>query len=71
MRLLLCSHVGDAAQRRYAKLWFAADDFHEVAGVWNGENPETSDELVLVNEPHPEGAPTHDLPESLVGSVSS
>ena len=31
-------------------------------GVWNGEHPETGDELVVADVPHPVGAPAHDLP---------
>ena len=30
--------------------------------VWNGEHPETGDELVVADVPHPIGAPAHDLP---------
>jgi Mn-containing catalase len=41
---------------------FSQEDFQEVAAVWNGEHPETGDELVVADVPHPVGAPAHDLP---------
>ncbi|HEY7198388.1 MAG TPA: manganese catalase family protein [Gaiellaceae bacterium] len=47
----------------HAKLYrFSQEDFQEVAAVWNGEHPETGDELVVADVPHPVGAPAHDLP---------
>jgi Mn-containing catalase len=47
----------------HTKLYrFSEEDFHEVAAVWNGTHPETGDELVVANVPHPEGVPGHDLP---------
>ena len=47
----------------HTKLYrFSQDDFQEVAAVWNGEHPETGDELVVADVPHPIGAPAHDLP---------
>lgn len=47
----------------HTKLYrFSEEDFHEVAAVWNGTHPETGDELVVANVPHPEGVPAHDLP---------
>jgi Mn-containing catalase len=41
---------------------FSADDFHELAAVFNGPHPETGEELVVAEEIQPEGAPAHDLP---------
>ena len=47
----------------HTKLYrFSEEDFQEVAAVWNGTHPETGDELVVANVPHPEGVPAHDLP---------
>ena len=47
----------------HTKLYrFSQDDFQEVVAVWNGEHPETGDELVVADVPHPVGAPAHDLP---------
>jgi Mn-containing catalase len=47
----------------HAKLYrFSQEDFQEVVAVWNGEHPETGDELVVADVPHPIGAPAHDLP---------
>jgi Mn-containing catalase len=40
---------------------FSLDDYHELSAVWNGEHPETGDELIVEDGP-PEGAPAHDLP---------
>jgi Mn-containing catalase len=41
---------------------FSQEDFQEVAAVFNGPHPETGEDLVVAEEPHPEGAPAHDLP---------
>jgi Mn-containing catalase len=41
---------------------FSQDAFREAAAVFNGPHPETGEELTVVEEPHPEGAPAHDLP---------
>jgi Mn-containing catalase len=47
----------------HTKLYrFSAEDFGEVKAVWNGAHPETGDELVVADVPHPVGAPAHDLP---------
>jgi Mn-containing catalase len=47
----------------HAKLYrFSEQDFQEVVAVWNGHHPETGDELVVADVPHPVGAPAHDLP---------
>jgi Mn-containing catalase len=40
---------------------FSPSDYRELAAVFNGPNPETGEELVVVDEP-PEGAPANDLP---------
>ena len=36
---------------------FSQDAYREVAAVFNGPHPETGEELVVADEPHPEGAP--------------
>ena len=41
---------------------FSEEAFHEAAAVFNGPHPETGEELAVADEPHPEGAPAHDLP---------
>ena len=41
---------------------FSQDAYHEARAVFNGPHPETGEELVVADEPHPEGAPAHDLP---------
>jgi Mn-containing catalase len=41
---------------------FSEDDYREVRAVFNGPHPETGEELVVAEEPHPEGVPAHDLP---------
>jgi Mn-containing catalase len=41
---------------------FSQDDFQEVNAVFNGPHPETGEDLVVAEEPHPEGAAAHDLP---------
>jgi Mn-containing catalase len=41
---------------------FSPSDFQEVAAVFNGEHPETGEELQIAEEVHPEGAPPFDLP---------
>ncbi len=41
---------------------FSAEDFKEIAAVFNGPHPETGEELHVAEEPHPEGAPAFDLP---------
>jgi hypothetical protein len=47
----------------HTKLYrFSKEDFQEVAAVWNGSHPETGDELIVADVPHPEGIPAHDLP---------
>ena len=40
---------------------FSPSDYMELAAVFNGPNPETGEELVVVDEA-PQGAPAHDLP---------
>ena len=46
----------------HVKLYrFSPSDYKELAAVFNGPNPETGDELVVVDEA-PEGAPANDLP---------
>jgi Mn-containing catalase len=41
---------------------FSENDFQEVRAVFNGPHPETGEELVVADVPHPLGAPAHDLP---------
>lgn len=41
---------------------FSQDAYNEVGAVWNGPHPETGEPVVVAEEPHPEGAPAHDLP---------
>jgi Mn-containing catalase len=41
---------------------FSEQAYREVAAVFSGPHPETGEELVVATEPHPEGAPAHDLP---------
>src|SRR5581483_6010031 len=41
---------------------FSESAFHEAKAVFNGPHPETGEDLVVAEEPHPEGAPAHDLP---------
>jgi Mn-containing catalase len=41
---------------------FSEQAYREVGAVFNGPHPETGEELVVATEPHPEGAPAHDLP---------
>jgi Mn-containing catalase len=41
---------------------FSLEDFQEVGAVFNGPHPETGEELVIADEPQPEGAPANDLP---------
>jgi Mn-containing catalase len=41
---------------------FSQDAFTEVAAVFNGPHPETGEDLVVAEEPHPAGAAAHDLP---------
>jgi Mn-containing catalase len=41
---------------------FSQEDFQEVGAVFNGPHPETGEDLVVAEEPQPEGAPAHDLP---------
>jgi Mn-containing catalase len=41
---------------------FSEEDFQEVGAVFNGPHPETGEDLVVAEEPHPEGAPAFDLP---------
>jgi manganese catalase len=56
----------------HTKLYrFSEEDFHEVAAVWNGTHPETGDELVVANLPHPEGVPAHDLPPQPASSLQA
>ena len=40
---------------------FSPQDYHELAAVFNGPNPETGEDLVVVDEA-PEGVPPRDLP---------
>ena len=41
---------------------FSPDDFQEVKAVFNGPHPETGEDLIVSDEPAPEGAPAFDLP---------
>jgi Mn-containing catalase len=41
---------------------FSQDAYNEVGAVWTGTHPETGEPVVVAEEPHPEGAPAHDLP---------
>jgi len=41
---------------------FSPDDYREVTAVFNGPHPETGEDLVVAEEPMPEGAPPFDLP---------
>jgi Mn-containing catalase len=41
---------------------FSQDDFREVSAVFNGQHPETGEDLIVPEEPSPAGAPAHDLP---------
>jgi Mn-containing catalase len=41
---------------------FSQEDFHEIGAVFNGPHPETGEDLVIAEEPHPEGALPFDLP---------
>jgi Mn-containing catalase len=47
----------------HTKLYrFSKDAYTEAGAVFNGPHPETGDELQVADEPHPQGAPAHDLP---------
>jgi Mn-containing catalase len=41
---------------------FSADDFQEIAAVFNGVHPETGEDLEIAEETHPEGFAPFDLP---------
>src|SRR5689334_3046702 len=41
---------------------FSEKDFTESGAVFNGPHPETGEDLVVAEEPAPDGAPAHDLP---------
>src|ERR1700761_8612203 len=41
---------------------FSPDDFQEVKAVFNGPHPETGEDLIVADEPAPEGVPAFDLP---------
>jgi Mn-containing catalase len=41
---------------------FSPEDFREVVAVFNGPHPETGEELIVADIPHPVGAAAHDLP---------
>jgi Mn-containing catalase len=41
---------------------FSLEDFQEIGAVFNGPHPETGEDLEIVDEPQPEGAPPFDLP---------
>jgi Mn-containing catalase len=41
---------------------FSQAAYNEAKAVFNGPHPETGEELHVADEPHPEGAPAHDLP---------
>src|SRR5579875_2987117 len=41
---------------------FSPEDFMEVKAVFNGPHPETGEDLVVADEPSPEGVPAFDLP---------
>jgi Mn-containing catalase len=40
---------------------FSPSDYHELAAVWNGQHPETGEDLVVIDDP-PEGVVPTDLP---------
>ena len=50
------------ARRAPQALPLLAGRLPEVAAVFNGPHPETGEDLEVADEPHPEGAPAHDLP---------
>jgi Mn-containing catalase len=41
---------------------FSQDAYREVGAVFRGPHPETGEDLTVADEPHPQGAPAHDLP---------
>jgi Mn-containing catalase len=41
---------------------FSEDAFREAGAVFNGPHPKTGEDLLVADEPHPEGAPATDLP---------
>lgn len=41
---------------------FSPEDFMEASAVFNGPHPETGEDLIVAEEPMPEGAPAFDLP---------
>jgi Mn-containing catalase len=50
-------------RKEHLKLYrFSEQAFQEVSAVFNGPHPETGEELIIADEPHPAGAPAHDLP---------
>src|SRR6201992_4206020 len=51
----------DRGEHRTLYRW-SPEDFQELAAVFNGPHPETGEDLVVADDPHPEGAPAHDLP---------
>jgi Mn-containing catalase len=52
-------HIRRGDHRRLYR--FSADEYRELAAVWNGPHPETGEDLVVIDEA-PEGAPPNDLP---------
>lgn len=50
-------------RKEHLKLYrFSEQAFQEVGAVFNGPHPETGEDLVVADEPHPDGAAAHDLP---------
>jgi len=50
-------------RKEHLKLYrFSDEAFQEVRAIFNGPHPETGEELVVAEVPHPVGAPAHDLP---------
>ncbi len=50
-------------RKEHLKLYrFSEQAFQEVGAVFNGPHPETGEDLVVAEAPHPIGAPAHDLP---------
>ena len=41
---------------------FSPNDFGEIKAVFNGPHPETGEDLLVADEPAPDGAPAFDLP---------
>ena len=41
---------------------FSPNDFQEIKAVFNGPHPETGEDLIVSDQPAPDGAPAFDLP---------